>query len=224
MSQSKPTTFPLNIPSQRSLDVFYAELEKLHEEEPELHPKFKAQLNHKLREQALPRRCQLLEVGEQADRVYFILEGCAVYFYELMQEDLPVRTARYILRDRSFILPFNLFSEESSPVSIELVQDCRLLSISAAQYGKLLHKFPQAVELTNRWRDRMEQEWMADQAEIAVRRSAFDRLLWFMSKWPACFTVFSDQIIGDYLGGLTRETVSRLKTGVINAYQEQQNK
>ncbi|WP_257670015.1 Crp/Fnr family transcriptional regulator [Parapedobacter tibetensis] len=205
-------------PSQHSLDAFHLALQGLYANGFELHTGFGAQLNRKLREQELRRRHILLGPGRQPDRVYFIVEGSAVYFLELMQDGIPVRMARYILRDRSFILPPNLFSEDPNPLSIELAQDCRLLSISAEQYGRMLRKYPQAVELTNRWRDRVEQGWMADQAEVALRKSAFDRLLWFMHKWPDCFTVFSDRIIGDYLGGLSRETVNRYKRDVINAY------
>ncbi len=208
----------LELPEPENLNAFHDALQDLLHAGECLDPRFGRYVDRRLGEQRLRKRCIVLERDEQPTRVYFIAKGCAIYFIYVLVDGLWVKTAQYILRAGDFILPPGTFADWPSPVRIELSTDATLLSLDLKHYAKALRRFPQGAELTNRWRDRLEKRRLRDRAEIAVRNNAFEQLLWLMEKWPDCFRTLSDQVIGDYLGGMARETVARHKRQVMDAY------
>lgn len=208
----------LETPEPENLDACHTALGGLLHAGECLDDRFGRYLNRRMREQRLKKRCIVQELNEQPERLYFIAKGCVVYYIQILVDGLWVKTAQYILWAGDFILPPGTFADWPSPVSIELSTDATLLSIGLDQYAKALRKFPQAVAFTNRWRDRLEQRRLRDRAEIAVRNTAFEQLLWLMDKWPDCFSALSDQAIADYLGGMARETVVKHKRRVMHAY------
>lgn len=202
--------FPLNTPDEmdfQAIEMALAEL--LGPLSLQLDMKFTRRLRKRLWKIELPKRCILLEEGAAPQGVYFILSGSLLVGIG-MNGNMQLNQ---ILRKGDFVLPLKLFGGGKSKVEMRMAEDSHLLFMEAKKYQRMLNKFPQAVTLSHLWRDRQEEQVSERKREFRTL-STVQRLHWLYKKWPDCFLVFSDEVIGAYLD-LGRETVCRKKGEVI---------
>jgi len=202
--------FPLIKPAEIDLQAIESALaELLGPLGLQLDMKFIKRLRKRLWLLELPKRCILLKEGAVPQGVFFMLSG-SLLVGTGMNEGMQLNQ---ILRKGDFVLPLKLFGGGKSRIEMRMAEHSRLLFMDAKQYQRMLHKFPQVVTLTHLWRDRQEEQASERKREFRIL-STVQRLHWLYKKWPDCFLVFSDEVIGAYLD-LGRETVCRNKGEVI---------
>ncbi|SEN13258.1 cAMP-binding domain of CRP or a regulatory subunit of cAMP-dependent protein kinases [bacterium A37T11] len=212
-----PDHFPFTPPLPANLAAFYKALADLFEGQGSISPAFKDELDAVLQEQQMKRLCTILALGDIPDRVYYLVSGTTVIFVEINRDGIITQQAWYILEAGAFILPLHILSRKPSPVMIKLYAESCLLSIPAKAYQQLVDTYPEAGALSVRWNDRQKLIRLNDQARINSYATPFDKILWFMTKWPDCFTRFNSTIIADYTG-LSRSTVADYHADVLKAY------
>lgn len=155
----------------------------------------------------LPPKCTLMRAGETVSGIYFLVQGSLICGSQADTDLIQ------ILRAGDLVLPLKLFSGERALMNIETVDSCRLLLLPARTFRHMMTGLPQAGILTHLWRDQLEEQRYL--MSLAIHdKSAIQRIAWLYARWPDCFLIFTDAMIGAYLG-LGRETVCRNKSRVI---------
>jgi len=95
----------------------------------------------------IKRKTNLLTIGNTANEVYFILEGCIRLFYEKDGVDISA----YFFTEGMFAGAYDSFiSRQPSRHSLETLEDCKLLSISFEKLQELYVEFPKMNEFVRK--------------------------------------------------------------------------
>lgn len=96
---------------------------------------------------SIKKKTNLLETGETAKEVYYILNGCIRLFYEKDGEDISA----YFFTEKMFAGAYDSFiSQKPSRHSIETLEDCQVLSISYRALQELFIEFPKMNEFVRK--------------------------------------------------------------------------
>src|SRR5690606_35094095 len=163
-------------------------------------------LSRNLEHISLPRKTILRCGGDQAEWMYFFLQGFAVVYVNVDTGDLCTRIALHLYRNGDFLLPnSSIADEDPNLVEIELASDTELLRLPGSHYSHLTQTCPKISAFDQQCRSQSEMEWIGNQAMLRTMRTVSDRMLWLYANYPECFSSLPDQVIGDLIGGFSRE-------------------
>lgn len=172
-----------------------------------LSPELASRLAAELEYQLLARRTVLLEPGQVADRLYFIISGSARVF--ITDGDGRQHTTAFTGPDEFIIAASSFFDQQASAECVELLERSALLALSWQQLSRIYQEFP---EFNHQMRRLIEKHYReAEQRTISFRTlrpaERYDRLL---RENPILLQRASLGQVASYLG-ITQATLSRIR-------------
>lgn len=160
-----------------------------------------------LKEEHHPKKTLLLKTGHIARRIYFVQQGFLRAFY---YKDEAAYTTWFMGQAEFVISVYSFFSQKPSFENIEVLEDCRLLSISWEQLQETYRLFPEfniiGRIITEQYYIRSEERAMELQTLTALQR--YQKLI---TAYPQILQKASLGQIASYLG-IKQETLSRIRT------------
>lgn len=235
-----PTTTPLpktSRPSKEQLAVFRDAIYQLRPKN-KVDKQFMKNAERHLDAVELPKGFCLIEKGEIAKYVYFIVIGGVLVFgdrWEEIQRILNGQTEHLKImnaisekaqRDRenitiiefllagAFILPIYLLFKRPSPVRIVVAEYTELLIMERRVFRKLLQRYHPANKLYKRWIEVRNETLIANEMELEGLK-AINAMVWLGRKWKDSIRDIADEIIGQILG-FCRKEIGRKRPQVID--------
>jgi len=160
-----------------------------------------------IREQ-FPKRTFLLKEGHTAQKIYFINQGFARAFYQTPEG--KECTSWFMGQGDFMISVYSFFTQQPAAESIEVLQDCDLLSMTWAQLQSVYADYPE-FNYTGRL---ITQKYYIESEErnILLRTlSARERYELLLKTHPGILQKAALGQVASYLG-ITQETLSRVRS------------
>lgn len=171
----------------------------------------------------LPRKTVLQQANAPIEWIYGFTKGVGIAYAEVDTGDVYTRTALFLFTDGDLILPIMPVAElATSPVQVELANNAQLLRIPFTEYLELRNQHREILRWEQHYRMDMEVGRMHATATLKTMRTVTERMLWLLTRWPECFHELTDQVMGDFLGGFTREIVCKNRPKVIEIHRNEQ--
>ena len=156
-------------------------------------------------ETSFPKQATILDIGQQQDSIYLILQGMARSFYI---DEKGNDITKLFMREGEFLIGEALFMEESLEV-FEAVEPLKCLRFPAKEYKEILLSDPvlqrlyiAMLERTIRYKMRREYAFQC--------LNATERYLEFQKAYPGIEERLPQNLIASYLG-ITKESLSRIR-------------
>ncbi len=163
------------------------------------------QLSNASYEELLPRGRRIVRMGENRSCIHFLQKGILRGF--IVDENGKDITDCFICRQGDVIAGCGDLAKPS-PVSIEGITDCQVLSIPLDRLMELMDH-PQLMQCyNNQLSDALDRHW--DLKMMLYRCSAMERYQWFRSHYPGLEEHISGKHLASFLG-ITPVTLSRLR-------------
>lgn len=178
-----------------------------------LSPALMSRLAAALDRKVLPRRAVLLEPGQVADRLYFIISGSARVF--ITDSDGRQHTTAFMGPEEFIIAASSFFDQQAAAECIELLEPSALLALSWRQLSLIYREFP---EFNHQMRRLIEQHYrQAEQRTISFRtlRPA-ERYARLLREHPVLLQRASLGQVASFLG-VTQATLSRIRRRQLRA-------
>ena len=157
----------------------------------------------------LKKKTILLQAGNVANEVYFIISGCIRLFCEKDGEDLST----YFFTEEMFAGAYDSFiSRKPSRHSIETLEDCQVLTLSYQALQELYVEFPKMNEFT---RKAIEERFVLlhDLFTSYVLNSPEERYLNLLNERPDLLSRIPQHQIASFLG-ITPVSLSRIRNRI----------
>lgn len=171
-------------------------------------PELAAVLEH-FAPKTFKKKTSLLQAGNTAKEVYFVLEGCIRLFYEKDGEEISA----YFFTEKMFAGAYDSFiSQKPSRHSIETLEDCQVLAISYQGLQKLFVEFPKMNEFV---RKVLEERFVAlhELFTSQILDSPLERYLKLQKERPDLINRIPQHQIATFLG-ITPVSLSRIRNRV----------
>lgn len=155
----------------------------------------------------VPKKTMLLTCGELVSKEFLVVRGCMKSF--MLDED-----------DKEYIIQFALenwwisdypayYSKTRSTISVQALEHCLVLELTADNKEKLVQTFPQMLAFFGQ---KSFGGFIAAQKRVLslMKNSAKEKYELLLSQYPELFQRVSKTMIAHYLG-VSRETLSRLE-------------
>jgi len=165
------------------------------------------------------RKHLLLRPGETARRLYFIRSGFLRAFF--IDENGKACTTWFMGKGDLMISVYSFFTQKPAHEYIEVLQDCKLQSISWQQLNAYYADFPQGNLLG---RIVMQKYYIMSEERAIFLRTQTPKLRYekLLEYYPDIEQQTSQINIASYLG-ISRETLSRIKREKLQRYRQAQN-
>jgi len=165
------------------------------------------------------RKHLLLRPGETARRLYFIRSGFLRAFF--IDENGKACTTWFMGKSDLMISVYSFFTQQPAHEYIEVLQDCKLQSISWQQLNAYYADFPQGNLLG---RIVMQKYYIMSEERAIFLRTQTPKLRYekLLEYHPDIEQQTSQINIASYLG-ISRETLSRIKREKLQRYQQARN-
>jgi CRP/FNR family cyclic AMP-dependent transcriptional regulator len=150
----------------------------------------------------------LLEKGDIAPHLYFVVKGCLRIF---LIDDAANESTRFLVFEGRFGTAFPSFTlQQPSAAAIQSIEPSEILMISHRDYQALLDEVPGWERMT---RIGLERDYIdsIQRIESLISMDAKDRYQVLLQKNPKLIQRLPNKIVADYLG-ISQETLSRLKS------------
>ena len=167
-----------------------------------------------LKFQSLQKGEMLLRGGQVAKNIYFVCSGALRSFYT--DADGGVYTKNIFLEGSFPASKVSLLLNAPSYISIEALEDCRLICFEFKAYKKLIEE---NEEVKNFYIAYIEQNWIIEKErkEISlVMDNASERYLHFLKQYPNIEKRISQHYIASHLG-ITPTQLSRIRKALKNS-------
>ena len=167
-----------------------------------------------LKFQSLQKGEMLLRGGQVAKNIYFVCSGALRSFYT--DADGGVYTKNIFLEGSFPASKVSLLLNAPSYISIEALEDCRLICFEFKAYKKLIEE---NEEVKNFYIAYIEQNWIIEKErkEISlVMDNASERYLHFLKQYPNIEKRVSQHYIASHLG-ITPTQLSRIRKALKNS-------
>ncbi|MCX6188762.1 MAG: Crp/Fnr family transcriptional regulator [Bacteroidetes bacterium] len=157
----------------------------------------------------IKKKTTLLEAGEIANEVYFVVTGCIRLFCFKEGEDLST----YFFTENMFAGSYDSFlARKPSRHSIETLEDCEVLSLSHKELEKLYKVFPKMNEFM---RKAIEERFVGlhDLFIDYILNSPEERYLSLLNERPDLLNRIPQHQIASFLG-ITPVSLSRIRNRV----------
>lgn len=153
----------------------------------------------------------LIKAGHYARAQYYILEGCLRAYH--IDAHGKEHTVQFGIKDWWISDYTSFFSENTSIMTIEVIQDAVLYKISKSDKDKLYKAIP---KIESFFRLKLERAFAAFQTRILsnLSQNATERYLYFIQTYPNIDKNVKNYHIASYLG-ITTESLSRIRKDLI---------
>lgn len=156
---------------------------------------------------SVPKKALLLTCGEWVSKEYLVVQGCMKSF--MLNEDGKEYIIQFAL-ENWWISDYPAYhSKTRSTTSIQALEPCLVLELTAENKEKLMQTFPQMGVFFGQ---KSFGGFVASQKRVLslMKNSAKEKYELLLSQYPELFQRVSKTMIAHYLG-VSRETLSRLE-------------
>lgn len=167
----------------------------------------KEYLSQRVKVQQFKKDCILLCPGEIANHIYFISKGLLRAYYT---DDEGKEHTFWLMKELDMMASaFSFFTRLPGDLTIEVIEDCELVSIDYDTLEKVYKKF---IEFNVVGRVLTQKYYaLSDERAMILRMSKMKDRYWYMvDNHPELMQLVMDRYIASYLG-MRSETFSRMK-------------
>lgn len=147
----------------------------------------------------------LVQENSYTDFAYFIIKGAIRAYY--LKDGVEINT--WFALENEMVASFNNYQSKPSKVTLELVEDCKLIAINLRTLKPVLNH---NVQISNFVRAVIEEytEFLEDRLYATQFMSSLDRYAYLLENDPEVIQRIPLTYIASYLG-ISRETLSRIR-------------
>jgi CRP/FNR family transcriptional regulator, anaerobic regulatory protein len=147
----------------------------------------------------------LVQENNYTDFAYFIIKGAIRAYY--LKDGVEINT--WFALENEMVASFNNYQSKPSNVTLELVEDCKLIAINLRTLKPILNH---SAQISNFVRAIIEEytEFLEDRLYATQFMSSLDRYAYLLENDPEVIQRIPLTYIASYLG-ISRETLSRIR-------------
>ena len=149
----------------------------------------------------------LIRQGQAQTVIPFLMKGVIRGFY-LAEDGSEITDC--LITQKGYPVVGGVDYTRPSPVYLDALTDCDLLTIPVGEVTDMLERNPEAMLFYNRiLKEAFNQYWQTQNKMI--RGTAMERYMWFLETYPGLIDQISNRYVASFLG-MTTVTLSRLRS------------